>query len=409
MTKFTKLSLIAALALAGTTASAQPLAEAIKNVEVSGTVTYRYDDQSIENVAGADGDDDSETSNKYKIAVNVNSKVNDDVTFNSRFILGENDGSGTDFGSLDTQASGDTNLDAKLTEANFAYTGIANTVVVVGKQAIPTAFTIDRDATGIENTGTGILAQTTFGPATLHAAYFNQTNFNTSNDTGLNDITKGVEYLKGSKDVITAGIALALGPVNVDASYVDVDDTFDAYTVGADAAFDLGEVSLETFARYSVLELDDKITDAVANLEEDNGLWKIGVSANMGMFGAHLMYGQTDEDGGTVGVINGATVGFDEHWNVTLDTVADADTIFAGVDAQVTDKINLALNYSAMDADKGSGEERDETEVYGQITYDHASNLSTFVRFGQYDVDYDASNKKDQETTAGRVQIQYSF
>lgn len=400
MTKFTKLSLIAALAVAGTTASAQPLAEAIKNVEVSGTVTYRYDDKSVENVSGASNVDETSSSNKYKIAVNVNSKVTDDVTFNSRFIMGNE----TDFGSLDTQKDSDTNLNVKLTEANFAYTGIANTAVVVGKQAIPTAFTIDRDATGAEHTGTGILAQTTFGPATLHAAYFNQTNFNDANDTGLD--LDGVK----ANDVIAAGVALALGPVNVDASYVDFDDTFDAYTLGVDAAFDLGAANLEAFARYSVLELDKNVADALRAGKEDNSLWKIGVSGSMGMFGAHLMYGKTDKDGGTVGVLNGTTTGFDEHWNVTLDNQADTDVLFVGVDAQVTDKINLALNYSAMDAGKDNADgERDESEIYGQVTYDHAANLSTFVRFGQYEVDYDASNKKDEETTIGRVQVQYTF
>ncbi|XPV52300.1 MAG: major outer membrane protein [Halarcobacter ebronensis] len=44
MKKFAKMSLVAALAVAGTAASAQPLAEAIKNVDVSGTVAYRYND-----------------------------------------------------------------------------------------------------------------------------------------------------------------------------------------------------------------------------------------------------------------------------------------------------------------------------------------------------------------------------
>ena len=42
MKKIAKLSLVAAVAVAGlTTANAQPLEEAIKNVEVSGSVVYR--------------------------------------------------------------------------------------------------------------------------------------------------------------------------------------------------------------------------------------------------------------------------------------------------------------------------------------------------------------------------------
>jgi ACT domain-containing protein len=45
MKKIAKLSLVAAVAVAGfTTANAQPLEEAIKNVDVSGSVVYRYND-----------------------------------------------------------------------------------------------------------------------------------------------------------------------------------------------------------------------------------------------------------------------------------------------------------------------------------------------------------------------------
>ena len=376
MTKFTKLSLIAALAVAGTTASAQPLAEAIKNVEVSGTVVYRYNDYEL---AG--------TNNNYKVAVNVNSKVTDDVTFNSRFIMGDvSKENTTGEVSLNTSSAADGNLNVKLTEANFAYTGISNTAIIVGKQAIPTAFTVDRDSLGGENTGTGILALTTFGPATIHAAYFNQTNFKDVNDTPLS--------FTGAEDVIAAGVALAFGPVNVDASYVDVDDTFDAYTLGVDAAFDLGAANLEAFARYSALDLE--------NSSADHNLWKVGVSASMGMFGAHLMYGATDEEGGTVGILAGTTTGFDEHWRVTLDNNADSSVLYAGIDAQVTDKINIALNYSDMDDD--ANKNSDESEVYGQITYDHAANLSTFVRFGQYDND-----ENSEKENMGRVNVQYTF
>ena len=53
MRKISKLSLVAAVAVAGfSTANAQPLEEAIKNVEVSGSVVYRYNDYSNDVVGG---------------------------------------------------------------------------------------------------------------------------------------------------------------------------------------------------------------------------------------------------------------------------------------------------------------------------------------------------------------------
>ncbi|WP_072679830.1 porin [Arcobacter sp. LA11] len=372
MKKFAKMSLIAAIAVAGTTASAQPLAEAIKNVDVSGTATYRYNDYEL-----------SEANNNYKVAVSLKSKITDDVTFNSRFIAGDD----TANVSLGTSTSGDGSVSVVLSEANFAYTGIANTAVVVGKQGLATAYTLSRDAMGDEQTGTGILAMTTFSPVTLYAGYFNQTNFKTSGDiTGL--------ISTGGEDLAIVGFMGTFGGISVDASYVDLQDTFDAYTLGLDASYKISSVDMSAFARYSSLDLD--------NADTDNNLWKIGVAANMGIFGAHLSYGQTDEEGGTVGVDASATTGFDEHWRVTLSGVADASVVYAGIDAQVTDKVKIALNYSDMEIDTSADD--DQTEIYTQVSYKHASNLSTYVRFGQ--LDNEANPEKE---TMGRVHVQYSF
>ena len=70
MRKISKISLVAAVAVAGfSTANAQPLEEAIKNVDVSGSVVYRYDNiddskgfntsfaNAITNMTGAEYDD----------------------------------------------------------------------------------------------------------------------------------------------------------------------------------------------------------------------------------------------------------------------------------------------------------------------------------------------------------------
>ena len=68
MKKIAKLSLVAAVAVAGfTTANAQPLEEAIKNVDVSGSVVYRYNDYDNNNTTGVDSDNDAE--NNYKIGL----------------------------------------------------------------------------------------------------------------------------------------------------------------------------------------------------------------------------------------------------------------------------------------------------------------------------------------------------
>lgn len=422
MKRLVKLSLATSVALASfSCANAQDLEQAIKNVDVSGTVAYRYNDYE-ESTAESAAESDSSVSNNYKIGLNLKSKVNDDVTANTRFIVGTT----TDAGnvSLDTQSSGDGQVDVTLSEVNFTYTGIANTSITVGKQGLATPFTVHRDAMGNEQTGTGILAITNVGPVTLAGAYFNQTNLGESgalNDpysddkyNGVIKNTKGTSSDKdtiaknnndygneiGSKNIVTIGAMVNIAGINADAWYIDMDDVFDAYTIGLAAKYNVGDVKLAPYARYSSLDLD--------NSSDDNKLWKLGMRANMGIFGAHLGYGQTDDEGGLVDLDGSSTTGYDEHWNVTLSGQADSSVVYASVDAQVMPKLNVALKYSDLDDDTSA--KQDEREIYTQITYNMSKNFYGYVRFGQYEKDNAFNDKTDDlDSTRGRLQVQYSF
>ena len=369
------MSLVAAVAVTGlsTTSFAQPLEDAIKNVEVSGVVTYRYNDKESTNLRGHEQD------NNYKISMDVKSKVNEDVTANMRFIVGSpSNGPAT----LSTSTNGDQSVNVTLSEVNFVYTGLANTSIIVGKQGLFTPFTVARDDMDNESTGTGIVAVTSVGPATFAAAYFNQTNLNTTTETVA---------FTGSEDVVFASAAVAFAGINLDAAYIDVSDYFDAYTLGLSGSFDISDLNLSPYVRYSSLDLD--------NVSTDNNLWKLGLRAQMGIFGAHIGYGETDKEGGVVGTDVTSETGYDEHWNVTLTGNADAEVFYLDANAQVTPTINLALAYSEMDKKAGN----DEDEVYGQITYDMSKNFNTWVRFGSYDIDGEDSR------TVGRLQVQYTF
>ena len=155
MRKISKISLVAAVAVAGfSTANAQPLEEAIKNVDVSGSVVYRYD-----NSDNSEKDDSRVDRNRYKVGLNLSSKVNDYVKFNSRFIVG-----GADSGWATTNAkkngtnvapnrtNGDGNVDVELSNAYFGFTAIPNTIVNVGKQGLTTPYTVAVDINGMSKT-----------------------------------------------------------------------------------------------------------------------------------------------------------------------------------------------------------------------------------------------------------------
>ena len=99
----------------------------------------------------------------------------------------------------------------------------------------------------------------------------------------------------------------------------------------------------------------------------------------------------------------------DDHWRVTLTGISDASALYAAVDTQVTDKINVALKYSDIDTGSRSNA-TDHSEIYVQGTYKMSSNLSTYLRLGQLKVDnfYTADNS-DLKSNMGRLNVQYSF
>ncbi|QKF78661.1 major outer membrane protein [Arcobacter defluvii] len=409
MKKIAKLSLVAAVAVAGlTTANAQPLEEAIKNVDVSGSVVYRYNDYSN------DETDNSDVQNNYKVALNLSSKVNEDVKFNSRFIVG---GADSGYATLDSGKNSDQNVDVTLSHAYFGYTGIANTTVNVGKQGLTTPWTVAIDSDNNEQTGTGILALSTVGPVTLAAAYFNQTNLDKSSDakvwntnlnkevkiTNLNntDPASGV-LVDGSLDVATVGAIANLDFVTLDAWYLDMQDLFDTYTIGAKADFDLSGVKLGIDARWASLDLDDSDTD--------NNIAKIMLTGKVGIVNAKVLYATTDKEGGLTALDNDAVTTVN-GWNTTVNGKADADYWQTTLGVDILSNLNLSANYNNLQYVNDTTD-MEEEELYAQLTYKMSKNFNTYVRYGTYTKEY-ASGVKDgdkiNDDTRGRLQVEYTF
>ena len=415
MKKIAKLSLVAAVAVAGlTTANAQSLEDAIKNVEVSGSVVYRYNDyNNTSNDALAAGqrngtptpvlgDEGSNTDNNYKVALNLSSKVNDDVKFNSRFLVANTDGNFA--GPLDTQNDGDTNPDVSLSHANFGYTGIANTTITAGKQGLTTPWTVAIDSDGQEQTGTGLLALTTVGPVTLAAAYFNQTNLNNSDyATTLNALSPNSKA--GSRDIITVGAIANLDFVTLDAWYLDLAETFDSYTVGAKADIDLTDVKLGLDTRFASLNAD--------RLTTDNQMAKIALTAKAGIVNGKVAYAWTDKEGGLTALDNDANTTL-LGWNLTSNNKADANYWQGVIGVDILSNLNLSANYGNLQYISAAGSTTDveEEEIYAQLMYKMSKNLSTYVRYGTYTKETTAANTRTVENNddvRGRVQVEYTF
>ncbi len=410
MKKIAKLSLVAAVAVAGlTTANAQPLEEAIKNVDVSGSVVYRYND--YQNNKGTNSATDDYTTNNYKVALNLSSKVNDDIKFNSRFLVAAPSNTGTGdggFASLNSSDNGDQNVGVELSHANFAYTGLANTSVIVGKQGLTTPWTVALDSDGNEQTGTGILAMSTVGPVTLAGAYFNQTNLNNSGDakTVLNGLaTSGsTAGLVGTKDIATVGVIGTFAPVTLDAWYLDLQDTFNTYTVGAKVATTANGIALGADARYVSLTLDGKNN---AN-DYTNQTAKIALTADAGLVDGKIAYAWTGKEGGLTALDNDATTTL-LGWNLTSNNKIDADYWQAVLGFDILSNLNLSANYGDVKYTSAvvNGVDMEDQEIYGQLLYKMTKNFSTYVRYGQ--LTKETANVKTTDGTAGRLQVEYTF
>ncbi|MDN5055269.1 porin [Aliarcobacter butzleri] len=428
MRKISKLSLVAAVAVAGfSTANAQPLEEAIKNVETSGSVVYRYNDYNNDReVNGVKLNDKSSTNNNYKIGLNLSSKVNDYVKFNSRFLVANEAG---DFAGanpsngLDTQDAGDSNVDVELSHANFAFTGIKNTTITAGKQGLTTPWTVAIDSDGNEQTGTGILALSTVGPVTFAGAYFNQTNLDKSGDlfgtlnTVMNNATLNKEV--GSLDVATVGVIADLSPVTVDAWYLNMDQMFDTYTVGAksDFKFDGGKIGVD--ARYVSLTLKESVARAAgylngADVIDSNSLAKIALTGNLGIFNAKVAYAKTDKDGGITSLDKDSETAL-LGWSLHTVGKADADYWQGVLGVNILDNLNLSANYGNLQykaSNLANAADMEEEEVYAQLTYKMSKNLSTYVRYGTYTRETTSIagvKTENNDDTRGRIQVEYTF
>lgn len=437
--KIAKLSLVAAVAVAGfTTANAQPLEEAIKNVDVTGSVVYRYNDikndgHKLNSATYNDIAENSTNNNNYKVALGLSSKVNDDVKFNSRFVVGQPSNTGTGdagFASLDSSKDGDQNVGTELTNANFAYTGIKNTTVTVGKQGLTTPWTVAVDSDNNEQTGTGILALTTVGSVTFAGAYFNQTNLKNSSDAmidgvdvernanGTPKLTDGKQtftagtsakalFTDGGEDIATLGAITTLGPVTLDAWYLDAQDIFDTYTVGAKAATELSGVKLTGDARYVSLEADKAL-----NPDGDkNTIAKVAVTADAGLVDGKLAYAKTGKDGGLTALDNDATTTL-LGWNMTANGKADADYVQAVLGFDILSNLNLSANYGNLEYTPDDNVTAEEEEVYAQLLYKMSKNLSTYVRYGTYTKEVSEATQGTaniNDDVRGRLQVEYTF
>ena len=134
---------------------------------------------------------------------------------------------------------------------------------------------------------------------------------------------------------------------------------------------------------------------------------RLAVDGKVSIVNARLAYTMTDKNGGLTAVDQDAK-NTSLGWFITSNGVPDAKYWQAALGADILDNLNFTLNYGNLKTDlNNSPVEFKNQEVYGQLTYKMSKNLTTYLRYGQFEEKLDSEKTVDQD--AGRIQVAYTF
>ncbi|RAZ57441.1 OprD family outer membrane porin [Campylobacter hyointestinalis] len=403
--KLVKMSLAAIVAAGAlsSVASATPLEEAIKNVDVSGFARYRYDNTTTK--AALDGDtkvDTSEGQHRFTSYVDFKAALDDNffgilgLRYDSRDISGDADGR-TNVGVNDPGAE-EFGQTFNVRQFLLGYQ-VGNTTIQAGRQVVGTFFTDDMVGTGLKVLNTDITG------LTLAAVAFddlqNDPDIGTRNLGTFNNNLYGVAAI-GSYD-----------PVSFQVWYAVLQNITDLYAVELAANFDITEdLSLGAKAQYAGSNIDGGIKNNPAltagfNLD-DADFWAIEATAEG--FGIDFSAGYIDfsadkdkasvisyEDAGSFikpgeDLLNYTFFnGENKYWFVTAG-YSFLEKFRVGVD--YVDGKNKTLNNGVVK----------QNEIVYRASYDYSKKLNFQAWYSSIDRD---SNQND--VNHFRFQAKYSF
>ncbi len=404
MKKFAKMSLVAAVAVAGmTSANATDLSEAIKNVDVSGMVRYRYTDTNVKTKTGK-----STVENNYDIEVTAKVPVNDivtavvkvDVAAGLRADVNEAEVYAIDnkakkadgttnptYGTIQkttTSVPADAKANVQIEDAYFSF-ALPYATVTAGKQNVPGPLVDSLN-------GTGIVALAPVGPVTLGAGFFNGAD------------AKGA--YNGYDDIYAVAAIGSFGPVNASVWYAKVKDLAKAYSVDVNGT--VGPVTLD--ARYSKLNVDD--------LDNDNKVLKLGAEATFGMVTVNAGFAKTGDTNTYMG--HGASLDAETDAKVNdfqleqFDAATgmnDAKAFKLGVAVAPTEKVEVGLDYlqakgytSLITNQKGKDKVK-ETVLSASYMMSKNFTISSFYSM----MKENPNGAKAVKTNQGRLELKYSF
>jgi len=280
--KLTKVSLAALVALGAfsSVASATPLEEAIKNVDLSGFARYRYTNDFIKNSNQNNTVKNSGAGHAFRMQTAFKAAIDDNFfgVLNLRYDLTDDSGDKNAAGTDKTYTTGTFGV----YEMYLGYKA-GNTTITAGKQLLGTFFD-DKDVAG-----TGLKVINTDVPGlTLAAAAFDAVQSDGTELDGpfLKTLTRSISDAPGN--IYYLGAAGSYDPVSFKAAIANVQEVATLYGADAGVSFNVtDDVNLNLKGQFVHNDSDHKdVADA--------NFW--AVQAGTKLFGAKLNAGYLDFD-----------------------------------------------------------------------------------------------------------------
>ncbi|MDR2635721.1 MAG: major outer membrane protein [Campylobacteraceae bacterium] len=393
--KLTRLSLAAIVAVGalGSFASATPLEEAIKGVDVTGFARLRYTHDTLSPTGG-----DDNTTEKIRVSgeLNIVSPIADGLAFGTTLAT---DG----YNRPDTSASAPTGDLGIATTTNvlgisdssgsfyfdkyyFLYTGVQDLAIIAGKYTIPapwaeSGFNGNR-GNGVVALYSGVKDWTFAGALYLQTNGFLDTNILT--DGGL-----------GKRNLYALGTIGKAGPVDLQFWAASLEKVID-YTAYLNVAFELNGFNARAQVNYLATHEESPL------YPDDSGLF-YGIEGGYknDLFFATLGYTQTDKDQPVyaLDVDNDGFIKFGQQLYTVTTNTPDVATIFLKGGATL-DKFGVEAGYGFAEQDSRDAE---ASEIYGLVSYQLAPKFGVELYYSYLEGGDDYENSEIQ------LQLLYSF
>ncbi|QKG29756.1 major outer membrane protein [Campylobacter sp. RM16187] len=384
--KLTKISLAALVALGAfsSVASATPLEDAIKNVDLSGFARYRYTN---EKTTPAVGDKETDARHQFKMLTTFKAALDDNFFGVLGLRYSTTDGSGS--------TNGDRTDTTDTFRVNEFYLGYKrdNTTVTLGKQIIGSYFTDDEAGTGIKVINTDIKG------LTLAAIAFDALEYSGETDSAIPQVA----FSNNLYGVAAIG---SYDPVNFQLWYAMLVDVANAIAADVSFGFDISDdVNLGLQAQYGNVDVDDK----VAALYKDTNFYATEAAASI--FGVDLSLGyigwkvKDKAKGFSTLEDQGSFISYGEQTFDYTDLEGRGNFWFATAGYGFGD-FSIAAEYIKGDIKDDADKKTKMEEYVGRFSYDYSSKLVFESWYSHAKTKVDSSKTKSD---AFRFEAKYSF